>query len=335
MTSFFEGKSVLVTGADGFIGSHLAEHLAIKGARVKAFCFYNAFGSYGWLDNSPLKNELELVLGDIRDSSATEVSFKGIEIVFHLASLIGVPYSFTSFRSYVDTNILGTLNVLESALNNSVSKVVNTSTSEVYGNQASLPITPNNSLKANSPYAATKIAADKLSEAFVESFGLNVNILRPFNTFGPRQSKRALIPSIISQLLKDGKELKLGSITPKRDFTYVSDVIEGFDLVARCDLNPGTIIQLGSGTSYSVLEIADKVAEILDVTPKVVADQKRFRPITSEIDELRSNFDSATEIGWAPKVDLDEGLKKTILWWQEALINSKLSHLIGNKDYSL
>jgi UDP-glucose 4-epimerase len=316
------GCRVLVTGADGFIGSHLAEQLLSLGANVRALCVYNSRGSFGWLDGftPPSSGKLECVLGDIRDERLMEALCDGIEIVFHLAALIAIPYSYQAPASFLDTNVRGTLNMLEAVRRANCRRLVNLSTSEVYGTPETVPIQESHPLRAQSPYSASKIAADKLCEAFACSFDTPVVLLRPFNTYGPRQSARAVMVAILTQLLHGTKELKLGNLTPRRDLTYVSDTVEGILRAGVFDLEPGEAIQLGTGTSYSIQELAELCAKTLGVEATITADPARMRPLHSEVDELLSDPSKARELlGWEPQVPLREGLEKTVLWLRENL----------------
>lgn len=316
----YKGKKVLVTGADGFIGSHLAEALVNCGAVVRAFCFYNSFGSWGWLDNSEKKSCFEVVMGDIRDRNFVDKSMKGVDIVFHLAALIAIPYSYSAPQSFVETNVMGTLNVLEGALKQNVKRVVHTSTSEVYGTPKIMPITEENPLQGQSPYSASKIGADKLCEAYHCSFGLPVVVLRPFNTYGPRQSMRAVIPTILGQLLSGKKKIELGNLKPKRDLTYISDTVEGFLKVGIAKNVEGEVIQLGTGKTYSVNDIAKLAMKVLNCRADIVSKKERLRPDKSEVMILQSDPSKANKIlKWESKVNLEEGLLRTAKWLEQNL----------------
>jgi UDP-glucose 4-epimerase len=315
------GKTVLVTGADGFIGSHVVERLVADGARVRAFCLYNSNGSTGWLDEShPFQaavrdGRAEVVLGDIRDPEHVLASAEGAEVVLHLAALIAIPFSYVAPRSYVETNVIGTLNVLEAVRRHGIPRMVNTSTSEVYGTPEQVPITEAHPLRGQSPYSATKISADKLCESYALSFGTPVTTLRPFNTFGPRQSTRAVIPTVLSQLLVGASELRLGDLTPKRDFTFVTDTADGFVRAALADVAPGTTIQLGTGRTVSVGDLVDLCKKVTGSEAEVVTDSDRIRPEGSEVQILLSDPSRANEVlGWAPTVTLEEGLAATAEW---------------------
>jgi UDP-glucose 4-epimerase len=313
------GRKVLVTGADGFIGSHLTERLLREGAHVRAFCFYNSQGSWGWLDGLAHQNpRLEVVLGDIRDAAFVEAACRGIDVVFHLAALISIPYSYAAPESFVATNVGGTLNILQAARKAGCSRIIHTSTSEVYGTPDSLPIQEDHALKGQSPYSASKIGADKLCEAFASSFDTPVLILRPFNTYGPRQSARAVIPTILTQLLAGQKRVSLGSLTPRRDVTFVDDTVRAFVLAADADVVPGTVIQLGTGTAYSVLELLDIGAGILGVQASAATEAERIRPDKSEIPVLLSDPGRALSmLGWAPSTRIEVGMRLTADWLRE------------------
>lgn len=319
------GKKVLVTGSDGFIGSHVVETLLDLGAQVRAFALYNSFGSLGWLDTSKTfsaaleSGQAEFVLGDIRDAEHVSEAVSGVDIALHLAALIAIPHSYSAPRSYVDTNITGTLNVLEAVRKHGTGRLVHTSTSEVYGTPDSVPITEDHALRGQSPYSATKIAADKIAESYALSFGTPVTILRPFNTFGPRQSNRAVIPTILSQLLAGADTIRLGSLHPKRDFTYVTDTAAGFARAAVSDLEPGTTIQLGTGRTVSIGEIVDLCFTITGTTAEVVTEDTRIRPEASEVEVLLSDPTRAKQsLGWEPQVDLETGLERTATWIRES-----------------
>ena len=315
-----KGKKVLVTGADGFIGSHLAERLVLEGARVRVFCLYNSQGSLGWLETvaSEIRHELDVHLGDIRDSRFVEQACKEMEIVFHLAALIAIPYSYTAPESFVDTNVGGTLNVLEGARRSGVKRIVQTSTSEVYGTPASVPIRETHPLNAQSPYAATKIAADQLALSYFQSFKTPVTVLRPFNTFGPRQSTRAVTSTMLLQLLSGRKEINLGRLDTRRDLTYVSDVVDGFLRAGSVEGIEGKVIQLGTGRSVSIEHLFNLACQVLGVCATVIADARRLRPDASEVLELQSDPSLALELlGWKPTVTLEEGLERTATWLRE------------------
>jgi NAD dependent epimerase/dehydratase len=308
---------VLVTGADGFIGSHLAERLVAEGARVRAFCVYNSRGSAGWLDEAPadVRAALDIRLGDIRDARFVERATEGIEVVFHLAALIAIPYSYLAAESFLDTNVRGTLNVLEAARRASVRRVIQTSTSEVYGTPAELPIRETHPLNAQSPYAASKVAADQLALAFHRSFGVPVVVLRPFNTFGPRQSERAVLPTMIRQLLAGHREVHLGRLDTRRDLTFVSDTVDGFLLAAEVAGIDGRTVQLGTGRAETIGKLFEIVSRQIGSHASIVTDPARLRPDASEVLALQSDATLAHELlGWEPRTGLEDGIAATIDW---------------------
>ncbi len=310
----WETKKVLVTGAGGFIGSHLCERLIGLGAHTRALVRYNSAGAWGWLDTSTVKDDIEVVLGDIRDQDSTRQVVRGVDIVFHLAALIGIPYSYYAPLSYVRTNVEGTLNVLQSALDSEVSLVVHTSTSEVYGTAKKVPIGEDHPLQGQSPYSASKIAADKIAEAFNLSFGLPVVTVRPFNTFGPRQSARAVIPTIVTQALSESG-LRLGNLEPTRDLNYVADTVAGFIRAGEAPEAVGQVINLGSGLETSVGELAETILRMLGRELPIVSEPERARPENSEVERLCADNTKALDIlGWQPKYTLEEGLAQTIDW---------------------
>jgi NAD dependent epimerase/dehydratase len=310
----WQGKKVLVTGAGGFIGSHLAEHLLGKGATVRAMVHYNALGSWGWLDQSALAKDMEIFSGDITDQGSVRQALKEVEVVFHLAALIAIPYSYVAPASYLRTNAEGTLNVLSAARDMGVERVVHTSTSEVYGTARSVPISEEHPLQGQSPYSASKIAADKMAEAFHLSFGLPVVTVRPFNTFGPRQSARAVIPTIITQLVS-GDGLRLGNLHPTRDLNYVENTVEGFVAAAEAAAALGCTLNLGSGREISIGQLANLIGELMGVPVDIDQDAERIRPPDSEVERLLADNSLAQKIlGWHPTVDLEEGLRLTIEW---------------------
>ena len=312
-------KKILVTGSEGFIGSHLVETLLKCGCRVRAFVYYNAFNTWGWLDSFDKKklDRIDIFTGDVRDPNGTRKAMSGIDIVFHLAALIGIPFSYHSPDSYVDTNIKGTLNILQAAMGLKVQKVLTTSTSEVYGTAKEIPIRENHPLQGQSPYSASKIGADKIAESFFKSFNLPLTIVRPFNTYGPRQSARAVIPAIITQALKGKKKIKLGSLSPIRDFSYVKDVCEGFLAIASSDSTVGREINIASGEEISIGELANKIIRKINSETKVVLDKQRVRPKDSEVMRLLGSNEKIKELsGWKPKYSLDRGLDETIKWFR-------------------
>lgn len=309
------GKRVLVTGADGFIGSHLAEMLVAEGARVRALAQYNSFNSWGWLEDTRCLGRIEVVTGDIRDPHCARALVADIDIVFHLAALIAIPYSYVAPDSYVATNVTGTLNLLQAARTAGVQQFLHTSTSEVYGTARYVPINEAHPLQAQSPYSATKIGADAIAYSFFAAFGLPVTIVRPFNTYGPRQSARAVIPTIITQILSGRREIKLGSVTPTRDFNYVDDTCRGMLALAGCPAAIGETVNIGSNCEISIGEIAGLIQEILDTRVTIVTDDARVRPAQSEVERLwcdNSRIFALT--GFRPQVALKEGLTRTINW---------------------
>lgn len=313
------GKRVLVTGAGGFIGSHLTERLVDLGAQVRALVYYQSDGSWEWLDHSDRKNDIEVVAGDIRDRDSVMSAVRGMDIVFHLAALIAIPYSYRAPGSYVKTNIEGTLNVLQAAKEVRLERVVHTSTSEVYGTARSLPINESHPLQGQSPYAASKIAADKMAEAFHLSFGVPVVTVRPFNTYGPRQSARAVIPTIITQCLV-GKTIRLGNVTPTRDMNYVSDTVEGLIQAAVAPNAIGRTVNLGSGREVSIENLAELIATLVNRDAVIESDPERERPKNSEVERLVADNTAARELlGWKPSVSLEEGLRLTIDWIRKHL----------------
>jgi NAD dependent epimerase/dehydratase len=314
------GRSVLVTGADGFIGSHLAERLVAEGARVRAFCLYNSRGSAGWLDEIPAatRDALDIRLGDIRDARFVEATTAGVEIVFHLAALIAIPYSYGAAESFIDTNVRGTLNVLEAARRAGVQRLVQTSTSEVYGTPETLPIRESHPLNPQSPYAASKAAADHLALAFHRSFDLPVVVLRPFNTYGPRQSERAVLPTIIRQLLAGSGEVRLGRLDTRRDLTFVADTVDGFVRAAIADGVVGRTIQLGTGRAETIERVLELAARAIEVTPRVSQVPERMRPDASEVLVLQSDPALAQELlGWRATTELEAGIEATIAWLRD------------------
>jgi len=314
-----KNKKVLVTGACGFIGSHLVERLMDEGCRVKAFIYYNAFNSWGWLDTLPKKklNNVEIFAGDVRDSNGVRTAVKGVDMVFHLAALIGIPFSYYSPDSYIDTNVKGTLNVLQACRDYDVELTVVTSTSEVYGTARYVPIDEKHPLQGQSPYSASKIGADKIAEAFYRSFEIPLIIARPFNTYGPRQSARAVIPTIITQLLSGSKKIHIGSLHPTRDLNYVGDICNGFVSLAVCDKAVGREINIGSGRETSVGDLARLIISLMDVKAEMVSEDMRKRPPKSEVERLLCDNSLIKQLtGWEPQISLKEGLLKTIEWFK-------------------
>lgn len=309
---------VLVTGADGFIGSHLTEMLVERGAKVRALSQYNSFNFWGWLDDSPVKERIEVVTGDIRDPHFCDRITKGIDTVFNLAALIAIPYSYEAPDSYVDTNIKGTLNICQAAMRNGSKRVIHTSTSEVYGTAQYVPIDEKHPLQPQSPYSATKIGADAMAMSFHNSFGLPVTIARPFNTYGPRQSARAVIPTVITQILSGQSKISVGDLTPTRDFNYVADTCAGFLALAESPKTIGEVVNIGSGTEISMGQTLQMIKELLNSEAKIVQEAERNRPAKSEVFRLCCDNTKMRELtGFSPKYDLKTGLEKTIQWFSE------------------
>lgn len=313
-------KKILVTGADGFIGSHLTEELIRHDYNVRAFVLYNSFNSWGWLDHSEpgIKKNIEIFSGDIRDPHGVRQAMKGCDVVFHLAALIGIPYSYHSPDTYIDTNVKGTLNIVQAARELCVEKVIHTSTSEVYGTARFVPITEEHPLQGQSPYSASKIGADQIAMSFYNSFNTPVSIVRPFNTYGPRQSARAVIPTIITQLLVNQKEIRLGSLSPTRDLNYVKDTVDGFIAIAESDKTIGEEINIASQKEISVGDMAKKIAELMNKDLNIKSEELRLRPENSEVKRLLGSSQKIKNLtGWAPKYDLDKGLLETIEWFRK------------------
>ncbi len=312
---FWKGRKVLVTGAMGFIGSHLSERLVEEGAVVRALGRYNSSGSVGWLEHSPHLENIETVLRDIRDQEAVRESCQGVDTVFHLAALIGIPYSYRAPDSYLQTNVQGTLNVLLAGRQHQVRRLIHTSTSEVYGTAQTVPIAETHPLVAQSPYAATKIAADKLVESFHLSFDFPAVTVRPFNTFGPRQSQRAVIPTIIAQA-QNGSKVQLGKLTPTRDLNYVANTVDGFLAAAESEKAVGQTVNLGTGQEISIGALAELIFSLMGVQPDLETDSARLRPSKSEVERLVADSRLARELlDWQPRHSLREGLEKTIAWF--------------------
>lgn len=312
-------KHVLITGAGGFIGSHLTEKLVELGAQTKALVRYTSNGSRGWLQSSAVHDDIEFVHGDLRDRDSLRRAMHDVHTIFHLGALIAIPYSYDAPSSYVATNITGTLNVLEMARDHGINRIVHTSTSEVYGTARYVPIDEKHPLQGQSPYSATKIAADKLAEAFYLSFGVRVSTVRPFNTYGPRQSARAVVPTIVSQALAQN-EIKLGSLDPTRDLNFVGDIVDGFIAAAASDAAIGETINLGQGKEISIGELARLICSITGRDLPIISDDQRVRPKNSEVERLCCNNSKARElIGWTPRHTLREGLEKSIAWIRENL----------------
>lgn len=318
---------ILITGADGFIGSHLTEELIKKGHKVKAFVYYNSFNTWGWLDTLPkdILNEIEVFAGDIRDPNGVRESMKDIDEVYHLAALIAIPFSYHSPDSYVDTNIKGTLNVLQAAKHLDTKRVLITSTSEVYGTAQYVPIDEKHPFQGQSPYSATKIGADRLAESFYRSFNMPVTIVRPFNTYGPRQSARAVIPTIITQLLAGKKEIKLGSLTPTRDFNYVKDTANGFIEIAKSNKTIGEEINISTQKEISIGELAKEIIGQVNPNAKIVCDDQRLRPEKSEVNRLLGSNEKIMNLtNWEPIYTLETGIAETIKWLKTNLDKYKV-----------
>jgi NAD dependent epimerase/dehydratase len=314
------GKRVLVTGADGFIGSHLVEALLDGGSQVKAFVYYNSFNSWGWLDSLSAERlgAIEVCAGDIRDPHGVRAAMTGADVVLHLAALIAIPFSYDSPDSYVDTNVKGTLNVLQAARELGTSRVAVTSTSEVYGTARSVPISEEHPRQGQSPYSATKIAADALAESFHRSFELPVVTVRPFNTYGPRQSARAIIPTVITQLLAGSTKVRLGSLEPTRDLNYVTDTVAGIMAAASCDAAVGRDVNIASGREISIGDLARTIIGLVNPQARIVTDPQRLRPEGSEVERLLGDATLLRSLsGWAPSVSLEEGLARTVEWFQD------------------
>ncbi|MFL2770838.1 MAG: NAD-dependent 4,6-dehydratase LegB [Rhodospirillaceae bacterium] len=316
---------VLVTGADGFIGSHLTESLVRMGHDVRAFVLYNSFNSWGWLDHSPgeIRRELDIFAGDVRDPHGVSTAIQGCDTVLHLAALVSIPYSYHSPDTYVDTNVKGTLNVVQAAKDMDVSRIVVTSTSEVYGTAQFVPITEEHPLQGQSPYSASKIGADQIALSFNRAFGTPVSVIRPFNTYGPRQSARAVIPTIITQILAGKTEIKLGSLTPTRDFNFIEDTVSGFMALASSDAGVGEVTNIGSNFEVSIGETVNIIKQIMDSDVTVISDDQRIRPDGSEVERLWASNTKAKDLfGWTPLYGKREGLRlgleKTIAWYSDS-----------------
>ncbi|MBN2788875.1 MAG: SDR family NAD(P)-dependent oxidoreductase [Candidatus Delongbacteria bacterium] len=311
-------KKILVTGAGGFIGSHLVELLVAKGFDVKAFVHYNSKSDHGWLETSKVKNDIEIYSGDVRDYDSVEKSVEGCDTVFHLAALIGIPYSYTSPMAYIKTNVEGTYNILQSSRKHNISKVMVTSTSETYGTAQYVPIDEKHPLVGQSPYSASKIGADQLAVSYYRSFDTPVKIIRPFNTFGPRQSARAIIPTVISQILSGITDIKLGNLSPTRDLTFVKDTVNGFLEIALADNLFGEVTNIGMNTEISIGELVKKIAKLMDTDISVTTENDRVRPDNSEVERLYcANKKIVDNTSWKPQYNLEEGLKETIEWMKE------------------
>ncbi|MFZ5906253.1 MAG: NAD-dependent 4,6-dehydratase LegB [Nitrospirota bacterium] len=310
-------KTILVTGADGFIGSHLTEALVKKGCKVKALSFYNSFNTWGWLEDTDCLKKIEVLTGDVRDPHYCKRITKSTEIIFHLAALIAIPYSYIAPDSFVDTNIKGTLNICQAALENSCERVIHCSSSEVYGTASYVPIDEAHPLQPQSPYSATKIAADAMAKSFYHAFNLPVTIARPFNTYGPRQSARAVIPTIITQLLSGKTEIKLGSLHPTRDMVFVKDTVKGFIAIAESEKTIGDTINIATQNEISVGDLAKKLIGMLSPMAKIKTDKIRVRPQKSEVERLLGSSEKIQKLTkWKPRYTIDEGLRETIQWFR-------------------
>ncbi len=314
-----EKKTVLVTGADGFIGSHLTEMLVKKGYKVKALSYYNSFNNWGWLEDIDCLKEIEVLTGDVRDPHYCLEITKGVDIVFHLAALIAIPYSYIAPSSYVDTNVIGTLNICQGAMQNGCKRVLHTSTSEVYGTAQYVPIDEKHPIQAQSPYSASKVGADAMAFSFYNSFNLPVTIVRPFNTYGPRQSARAVIPTIISQIANGVKEIKLGDVTPTRDFNFVLDTCRGFIEIAESDNTIGETINIGSNYEISVGDTLNMIKDIMKSDVTFITDDQRLRPEKSEVHRLWCDNTKINQLtGFKPEYDIRKGLTETIEWFTKS-----------------
>ena len=326
-------KKALVTGADGFIGSHLVEHLVQSGYQVKAFVLYNSFGNNGWLESlkPEIMSQVEIFAGDVRDPNGVRLAMEGIDIVFHLAALIAIPYSYHSPDSYVDVNIKGTLNILQAAKLLGTERILITSTSEVYGTAQYVPIDEKHPFQGQSPYSATKIGADRITESFYKSFDLPVSIVRPFNTYGPRQSARAIIPTIITQLLNGMQEIKLGDLTPTRDLVFVKDTVRGFEAIAKSTNCIGEEINIATQVEITIGDLAQNMIQQINPSAKIVQDPQRMRPGKSEVRRLLgSNAKIKSLTDWEPAYDLTSGIQETIKWFAEKENLSTYKHEIYN-----
>jgi len=316
------GKKVLVTGADGFIGSHLVEHLIEEGFQVKAFVYYNSFNSWGWLDTLPKEvlNKIEIFTGDIRDPNGVRTAVKGVDIIYHLAALIAIPYSYHSPDSYVDTNVKGTLNILQAARDFNIERVIVTSTSEVYGTALYVPIDEKHPKQGQSPYSASKIGADAMANSFFRSFNLPVTIVRPFNTFGPRQSARAVIPTIITQLLAGKIEIMLGALNPTRDLLFVKDTVKGFVEISNSSQTIGQEINIATQQEISIKDLAQNIINIINPNAKIISEDVRLRPEKSEVERLLGSAEKIKSLTkWEPSFNLEQGLKQTIEWFRNPI----------------
>lgn len=329
----FKNKQILITGADGFIGSHLVERLLQEDCKIRAFIYYNSFNHWGWIDtfSSEQLSKIEIFTGDIRDPNGIRTAMKGVDIVFHLAALIGIPFSYHSPDNYVDTNIKGTLNILQAARDANVEKILVTSTSEVYGTAIRVPIDESHPRQGQSPYSATKIGADAMAESYFKSFNLPVTIVRPFNTFGPRQSARAIIPTIITQLLSGKNEIKLGSLNPTRDLVFVEDTVNGFLSIAQSNNVAGEEVNIATQQEISIQNLAQKIIDKINPLASIITDVERLRPDKSEVERLLGSNEKIKRLtNWQPFYSLDQGLAKTIEWFSQSENYSRYKSNIYN-----
>jgi dTDP-glucose 4,6-dehydratase len=323
----------LITGSEGFIGSHLTEELVSSGYDVRCLVLYNSFGHNGWLDHLPeeIRDKLEIVKGDVKDQALTDALIRDVDIVFHLAALIAIPYSYIAAESYVETNVRGTLNVLDSCKRNKTGRVIITSTSEVYGTAKYVPIDEFHPKQAQSPYAASKIAADALAESYFRSYELPVTVVRPFNTYGPRQSTRAVIPTIITQMLSGADRIKLGSLVPTRDLVYVKDTVKGISKIAACSSVAGEEINIATGNEISIGKLAETIFSLAGRKCEIVSDDSRLRPENSEVERLIGSVSKLDKLtGWKPDTSLESGLSKTIEWFSKNFDTTAHSYLLKN-----
>ena len=312
-------KKILITGADGFIGSHLTEMLVRRGAKVKALSYYNSFNYWGWLEDLDCLNDIEVLTGDVRDPHYCKHIIKGVDVVFHLAALIAIPYSYVAPDSYVDTNIKGTLNICQAALENGCERVIHTSTSEVYGTAQYVPIDEKHPLQPQSPYSASKIGADAMAKSFYNAFDLPLTIARPFNTYGPRQSARAIIPTIIMQLLSGKKEIKLGALSPTRDLNYVKDIVNGFVEISKSEKTIGKVVNIASNNEISMGQLAQELINQINPDATIITDNQRIRPEKSEVNRLLGDNSLIMSLtNWKPQHDLPFGLRETIDWFEHS-----------------
>ena len=315
-----EGKKILITGSDGFLGSHLVERFLKENCQIKAFVYYNSFNNWGWLDTLDKKklSKIQVISGDIRDPSIVRSAVKDVDVICHLAALIGIPYSYIAPASYIDTNVKGTLNIIQAAKDFNTKKILITSTSETYGSALYVPIDEKHPYQPQSPYAASKISADQIALSFYYSFDLPVSIIRPFNFYGPRQSARAIIPTIITQIAKNKNQIELGNLAPTRDFTFVLDTCEAYIKMCKTDNISGEIINIGSSNEISIGDLANKIKEIMNSNIEIVSKSERIRNEKSEVDRLYANIDKAiSTLEWKPKFSLNDGLKITIDWFSK------------------